>query len=86
MKTTYSEYRRRALKAWRTKRANGVQIRTMPAAHRSPVKHQEVRGSKMTNGRGWRLTGPNGKVFIGALRVTLNEGPQRFAIFSVPKR
>ena len=45
------------------------------------------RGERMTKGVGWRLVMTTGKkrVFVGTLLETINMGPKRLAIFSVPK-
>jgi hypothetical protein len=45
------------------------------------------RGERMTKGTGWRLAIVRGRkrVFVGTLLETINMGPKRIAIFSVPK-
>ena len=45
------------------------------------------KGARMTKGTGWRLVATQGRerIFVGTLIDTINVGPQRLAIFSVPK-
>ncbi len=45
------------------------------------------KGERLTKGNGWRLAATKGRkrVFVGTLLETINLGPQRIAIFSVPK-
>ena len=45
------------------------------------------KGERMTKGKGWRLAVIKGekRIFVGTLLATINLGPKRLAIFSVPK-